>query len=62
MPRYKICLDPGHGGTEFGAVGSMGTKEKDINLAVAKTVEGLLKQANIDVKMTRTTDETVSLE
>ena len=26
---YKVVLDPGHGGNDPGAIGPMGTKEKD---------------------------------
>lgn len=38
-PQYKIVIDPGHGGNDPGAVGPDGTKEKDVNLAVAKLLQ-----------------------
>ena len=31
----KVCIDPGHGGSQPGAVGPNGTFEKDITLAVS---------------------------
>ena len=55
-----ITVDPGHGGTDAGAVN--GKKyEKDITLAVAKLVEKKLKSAGAMVVMTRTSDSTLSL-
>lgn len=51
----KICIDPGHGGADPGAVGPTGLREKDVNLAVAKRVAELLKPI-CTVVMTRTTD------
>lgn len=51
----KICIDPGHGGVDPGAVGPTGLKEKDVNLAVAKQVAELLKPI-CTVVMTRTSD------
>lgn len=57
----KICIDPGHGGADPGAVGPTGLKEKDVNLAVAKQVAALLKPI-ANVKLTRTTDIAVSLK
>ncbi|MBT2570944.1 N-acetylmuramoyl-L-alanine amidase [Planococcus sp. ISL-110] len=50
-----ITLDPGHGGTDPGAVAN-GLREKDINLDVAKLVESKLKAKGIKVYMTRSTD------
>ncbi|MCL6443350.1 MAG: N-acetylmuramoyl-L-alanine amidase [Alicyclobacillus sp.] len=52
----KICIAPGHGGFDPGAVGN-GLKEKDINLAVSLDLQKLLEAAGIPVVMTRTTDE-----
>lgn len=50
-----ITLDPGHGGTDPGAVAN-GLREKDINLDVSKRVEAKLKAKGIKVYMTRSTD------
>jgi N-acetylmuramoyl-L-alanine amidase len=57
----KICIDPGHGGADPGAVGPTGLREKDVNLAVAKQVAELLKPI-AEVKLTRTKDIAVSLK
>jgi len=51
----KICIDPGHGGADPGAIGPTGLKEKDVALAVAKQVAELLKPI-CTVVMTRTSD------
>ncbi len=51
----KVCLDPGHGGPDSGAV-AKGITEKVVNLKVALAVRGLLKQAGYEVVMTRTSD------
>jgi N-acetylmuramoyl-L-alanine amidase len=57
----KIAIDPGHGGTQPGAIGINGMQEKEINLAVALKVETALKQKGIQVVMTRRNDSTLSL-
>lgn len=54
-----ITIDAGHGGSDPGAVGAGGTKEKDITLSVAKKVEELLKKRGAKVYMTRTEDKDV---
>jgi len=51
-----IVLDPGHGGEESGTVGTAGTIEKDLNLAVALKLRPLLEAAGAKVIMTRTAD------
>jgi len=53
----KICIDPGHGGYDSGAVGN-GLKEKDITLKIALKVRDLLK-GTCDVILTRDSDNTV---
>lgn len=58
----KICIDPGHGGKDSGAVGPIGLKEKDINLTVALTLGAQLVKMGITVIYTRTTDVYVSLK
>lgn len=57
----KIVLDPGHGGSDTGAIGG-GVYEKTINLSVAKLIEEKLKKKNIHVYMTRDKDKTLTLE
>lgn len=51
-----IVLDPGHGGSDTGAVGPDGVMEKDVTLAVALKVEALLNASGAHVVMTRDTD------
>jgi len=55
----KVCIDPGHGGSQPGAVGYFGTKEKDITLQVALQLRDVLKTAGVDVVMTRESDKDV---
>lgn len=50
-----ICIDPGHGGTDTGAIGSF-SQEKNITLAISKRLQSLLQKAGANVIMTRTTD------
>ncbi|MBS3908052.1 MAG: N-acetylmuramoyl-L-alanine amidase [Actinobacteria bacterium] len=55
--KIIVAIDAGHGGKDPGAVAkSNGLKEKDVNLAVALKVRDLLKNAGIEVVMTRETD------
>ncbi|MCR5150274.1 MAG: N-acetylmuramoyl-L-alanine amidase, partial [Clostridiales bacterium] len=60
-----VMLDPGHGGGDSGAVcvatSSAFKGEKDINLAIAKTVKSILEDKGASVIMTRTSDKFVSL-
>lgn len=51
-----IIVDSGHGGSDPGMVGVDGLEEKDINLAIAKKLKGILEQKNFTVVMTRETD------
>ena len=52
-----IVVDSGHGGIDPGVIGQNEVKEKEINLAIAKKLERLLKVAGYDVIMTRKKDE-----
>ncbi len=54
-----IVVDPGHGGTNPGAV-SNGTRESDNNLAVSLKLRDRLRQAGAKVVMTRETDRNVA--
>lgn len=51
-----ICVDPGHGGKDSGAVGTTGAKEKDVNLAMSLLLADDLKQEGLQVMMTRSDD------
>lgn len=51
-----IVLDPGHGGSDAGAIGPTGVKEKNVSLAVSLKASNLLTAAGYQVVMTRTTD------
>lgn len=57
-----VVIDAGHGGSEFGAIGCCGDKEKDINLAIAKKLKYKLEKSGIKVFMTRKDDVYISLE
>lgn len=56
-----IVIDPGHGGTDPGAISSNKTKEKDINLQISLKTEEALKDAGYNVLMTRDADNTLGL-
>lgn len=57
-----ICVDPGHGGSDSGAVGTMGTLEKDLNLSIALLLAQELRNAGLQVIMTRENDTLPALE
>src|SRR5699024_10120128 len=57
----KIFLDPGHGGIDAGAVGN-GLLEKNVTLKIAIDIRKYLAgYKNVSIKMSRTTDKTVTL-
>lgn len=57
----KIFIDPGHGGTDSGAVGN-GLKEKDLTLKISKKIkEKLANYENVQIKLSRESDQTLSL-
>ncbi|WP_148550128.1 N-acetylmuramoyl-L-alanine amidase [Paraclostridium bifermentans] len=58
--HYKVFVDPGHGGEDSGAVGH-GNYEDELNLQVANKVRQKLEAKGIEVKMSRTSDEFISL-
>ncbi|BAW95414.1 N-acetylmuramoyl-L-alanine amidase [[Synechococcus] sp. NIES-970] len=63
-PRSNIVvtIDPGHGGTDSGAVGIGGLQEKNVILPISQEVTRILQQHGIGVRMTRNTDTFISLE
>ncbi|MGH4126047.1 MAG: N-acetylmuramoyl-L-alanine amidase [Clostridium sp.] len=54
---YKIVIDPGHGGRYSGAVGPMGTKEKDVVLQISLKVGNILVENGVETVYTRTSDK-----
>jgi|GEM_PF-5849282 len=56
-----IAIDPGHGGTDPGAIGRTGLREKDVNLSVGLLLRSLLVNDGFNVIMTRNNDTAVSL-
>ena len=59
--KIQVLLDPGHGGKDTGSEAA-GTPEKTLNLSIALLVEEELKNAGIEVEMTRSSDQPVSLD
>lgn len=51
-----FTISPGHGGSDPGATGPTGLKEKDVNLKIALKVGNLLKNQGLNINYTRTTD------
>ncbi|MCM8804738.1 MAG: N-acetylmuramoyl-L-alanine amidase [Candidatus Omnitrophica bacterium] len=64
--KFVIVIDPGHGGSDNGAIGNYGLKEKDVNLDVAIRLEKYLKKqlsdTSVDIFLTRREDIFISLE
>lgn len=56
LTGHAIVIDPGHGGSDSGAVGPTGVMEKTVTLAVAKKVQAILEKSGARTIMTRTTD------
>lgn len=55
-----IVLDPGHGGTETGAIGPSGIQEKELTLTIARELEARLEsQLGVRVVLTRNEDANV---
>lgn len=58
----KIFIDPGHGGSDPGAVNTnLNLKESDVNLDTALRLERILKARGFETKLSRTTDVFVPL-
>jgi N-acetylmuramoyl-L-alanine amidase len=57
-----IIIDPGHGGSDPGAIGVGGLREKDVTLRLSKLLIAKLRSMGFEVVSTRETDRTVSLE
>ncbi len=58
----RVIIDPGHGGTDPGAVGPTGLQEKDVNWQIAVITAGELAKHGIKIMFTRNGDEQASLD
>jgi N-acetylmuramoyl-L-alanine amidase len=61
LNNIKIMIDPGHGGTDPGAIGVTGLKEKDVNLELAIKLQRRLLAAGYNPILTRRGDQFISL-
>jgi len=60
-PFDIVVIDPGHGGTDFGARGAKGMLEKDLVLQVSRRVGASLTALGLEVVYTREDDRFVTL-
>lgn len=61
--KFVIVIDPGHGGSDTGALGPGGLMEKGIALSVAKKLASTLKEGlDAKIHLTRSDDSTLTLE
>lgn len=60
MKGRKIAIDPGHGGSDSGAIGPTGIMEKSVTLRVSRELKRLLEAEGATVILTRTEDTEVS--
>jgi len=52
-----VCLDPGHGGEDPGAIGPTGLHEAEVNWAVSTRVKQYLERLGYDVVLTRSQND-----
>ena len=57
-----VALDAGHGGSDPGAIGPTGVREKDVTLAIALLAAKALAKDGVTTVLTRDSDRYVSLE
>ncbi len=60
LARFRILIDPGHGGSDPGCSYGDGRLEKDLNLDVARRLARLLQAAGAAVALSRTSDVELS--
>lgn len=56
---HSIVIDPGHGGSDTGAVGPTGVTEASVTLGVSKDLRTILENSGARVTMTRDSDRDV---
>lgn len=57
-----VMIDPGHGGSDPGAIGITGLYEKEVNLDISLKLRDELLKRGYNVVMTRTSDISISLQ
>ncbi len=58
----RVVLDPGHGGTDPGAIGRTGVAEKWLTLQLSLTLAERLRATGYEVLLTRQDDSTLTLQ
>lgn len=59
---FKVCIDPGHGDYDIGAMNAAGVTESSLNLEMGLLVKAKLEEMGVNVVMTRTEDVNVSMD
>jgi N-acetylmuramoyl-L-alanine amidase len=57
-----VIIDPGHGGTDPGAIGVGGLREKDVVASISYEVASILEQSGVRVILTRSDDRFIDLD
>lgn len=57
--KFRVMIDPGHGGALTGACGYYNLVEKDVTLSIAKKVKALLEKSGCEAELTRNRDEDI---
>lgn len=57
---YRVVIDPGHGGSDCGAVGVSGVKEAGLNLAVSLYLKEELEALGMEAILTRSDERALA--
>ena len=57
-----VVIDPGHGGEDGGTTGAAGTKEDELNLAIARRLDAMLTLLGYQTQMTRSDSHSLATE
>ncbi len=60
-PKRVVIVDPGHGGRDPGKIGPNQLREKDVTLALSRTLATLFEERGYEVHLTRSTDTLIAL-
>ena len=61
LPDLRVSIDPAHGGADAGESRADGFREKDLNLALGKSLAQLLESRGVLVYLVRETDVSIPL-